>query len=103
MEPSLEIQFVPDEAALAKCVALGTAIAAKLVEVRKAGEEMTKKLAEKPAAKSWKCLVCGHIYEPEKGDPEHGIPPGTRFEDLPNDWTCPLCNAPKAQFEEINE
>jgi flavin reductase (DIM6/NTAB) family NADH-FMN oxidoreductase RutF/rubredoxin len=41
------------------------------------------------------CSVCGYIYDPEKGDPEGGISPGTRFEDLPNDWVCPVCGAPK--------
>lgn len=37
------------------------------------------------------CSNCGYIYRPEKGDPAHGIPPGTPFEDLPDDWVCPLC------------
>jgi rubredoxin len=46
----------------------------------------------------WECLVCGYIYDPEVGDPEHGIPPKTSFEDLPEDWVCPVCNAPKNQF-----
>jgi rubredoxin len=46
----------------------------------------------------WECLVCGYIYDPEVGDPEHNIPPGTRFEDLPDDWVCPVCGAPKDQF-----
>ncbi|NWF86697.1 rubredoxin [Candidatus Bathyarchaeota archaeon] len=46
----------------------------------------------------WECLVCGYIYDPEVGDPERNIPPGTRFEDLPENWVCPVCNAPKDQF-----
>jgi rubredoxin len=41
------------------------------------------------------CPICGYIYDPAVGDPDHGIPPGTAFEDLPDDWTCPYCNAPK--------
>lgn len=45
------------------------------------------------------CSVCGYIYDPEKGDPETGIKPGTRFEDLPADWTCPVCGADKSKFE----
>ena len=47
----------------------------------------------------YKCLACGHIYIPEEGDPEHGIPPGTAFEDLPDDWCCPICGADKSFFE----
>ena len=48
----------------------------------------------------WKCNVCGYIYDPEKGDPDGNIPPGTPFEQLPEDsWVCPLCGAPKDMFE----
>ncbi len=49
----------------------------------------------------WKCKVCGYIYDEELGDSESGIPPGTKFEDLPEDWVCPLCGAPKSEFEEV--
>lgn len=45
------------------------------------------------------CKVCGYVYDPEKGDPDNGIEPGTKFEDLPEDWTCPVCGAGKDQFE----
>jgi rubredoxin len=45
------------------------------------------------------CSVCGYTYDPEKGDPESGIKPGTKFEDLPADWTCPVCGADKSKFE----
>ncbi|MDQ5984476.1 MAG: High molecular weight rubredoxin [Syntrophus sp. SKADARSKE-3] len=45
------------------------------------------------------CNVCGYTYDPAAGDPEHGIKPGTSFEDLPADWTCPICGADKSQFE----
>ena len=44
------------------------------------------------------CPICGYIYDPTKGDPGTGIPPGTAFLDLPPDWTCPLCGAKKGQF-----
>ena len=44
------------------------------------------------------CPVCGHVYDPEKGDPDHGIAPGTKFEDLPADWKCPKCGQPKSAF-----
>ena len=45
------------------------------------------------------CTVCGYVYEPEKGDPDNDIKPGTAFEDLPSDWTCPVCGAGKDAFE----
>jgi flavin reductase (DIM6/NTAB) family NADH-FMN oxidoreductase RutF/rubredoxin len=54
--------------------------------------------APKAALRKYVCQVCGYIYDPATGDPERGIPPGTAFEDLPKDWTCPLCGAPKTKF-----
>ena len=44
------------------------------------------------------CLVCGYVYDPDKGDPEGEIPPGTSFEALPEDWVCPVCGVGKDQF-----
>jgi len=44
------------------------------------------------------CDVCGYVYDPQKGDPENGIAPGTKFEDLPDTWVCPLCSVGKVQF-----
>lgn len=49
----------------------------------------------------YKCSVCGYIYDPVKGDPEGKIPPGTPFEKLPADWTCPVCGAGKSEFEKM--
>jgi rubredoxin len=51
--------------------------------------------------KSWICLICGHVYEEAKGDPDNGIPPGTRWEDVPADWRCPDCAASKDEYEEL--
>ena len=51
-----------------------------------------------PAAR-YVCTVCGYIYDPEKGDPEGNVKPGTRFEELPADWVCPICGAEKDKFE----
>lgn len=45
------------------------------------------------------CAVCGYVYDPEKGDPDSGVVPGTPFEQLPDDWVCPVCGAGKDQFE----
>ena len=47
------------------------------------------------------CQVCGYTYDPAKGDPENGINPGTRFEDLASDWVCPWCGASKEMFEKV--
>ncbi len=49
----------------------------------------------------WECTVCGWVYDPQVGDSSQGIQPGTPFEDLPDDWVCPECGAPKDMFEEI--
>lgn len=50
--------------------------------------------------KKYVCTACGYIYDPAAGDPENGINPGTAFEDLPDDWVCPACGAPKSMFVE---
>lgn len=50
----------------------------------------------------WQCIVCGYVYDPEKGDPANGVDPGTSFEDVPDDWICPECGAPKDQFEKMS-
>jgi rubredoxin len=47
------------------------------------------------------CLLCGYIYDEELGWPNEGIKPGTRWEDIPNDWLCPDCGAMKAEFEMV--
>jgi len=49
----------------------------------------------------WRCTVCGYIYDPEKGDPDSGVKAGTHFEELPDGWVCPICGAPKDQFEKV--
>jgi rubredoxin len=48
--------------------------------------------------KKYVCGVCGYVYDPAKGDAEGNVPPGTSFEQLPDDWTCPVCGAEKDQF-----
>jgi rubredoxin len=50
--------------------------------------------------KSYVCNLCGYVYDPAIGDPDGGISPGTAFEDLPDDWTCPVCGATKDEFSE---
>lgn len=50
------------------------------------------------AMQRYVCGVCGYIYDPAEGDPENGVAPGTAFEDLPDDWVCPVCGAEKSEF-----
>ena len=49
------------------------------------------------------CTSCGFIYDPDEGDPDGGVPPGTSFDDIPDDWFCPVCGARKADFEPYEE
>ena len=49
----------------------------------------------------WECKLCGYVYDSEKGDPDNGLEPGTAWEDVPDDWVCPLCGAGKGEFKEI--
>ena len=51
--------------------------------------------------RSWMCLICGWIYDEEAGLPDEGIAPGTRWEDVPINWTCPECGARKEDFEMV--
>ncbi len=51
----------------------------------------------------YQCIPCGYIYNPEEGDTMSGIDAGTPFEDLPDDWLCPICGVGKDQFEPLNE
>lgn len=62
-------------------------------------EEKTDEIKNEISGKKYKCSVCGYIYDPAKGDPDSGIAPGTAFEDIPDDWVCPICGVSKDQFE----
>lgn len=64
--------------------------------------ENNKKRKESEKMAKYECSVCGYIYDPEKGDPESGVNPGTPFENLPDDWVCPICGAGKDEFEELS-
>ena len=52
--------------------------------------------------KKYVCDVCGWVYDPAVGDPENGIEPGTAFEDIPDDWVCPLCGVGKDEFSPVD-
>ena len=49
------------------------------------------------------CEPCGYIYDPEQGDPDGGIAPGTAFEDIPDDWVCPICSVDKSMFVKVED
>jgi rubredoxin len=51
----------------------------------------------------WRCTVCDYIYDPAQGDPANGVEPGTAWEDVPDDWLCPVCGVGKDLFEEVTE
>ena len=74
---------------------LNLARAAAVACARHAMEASTKQL--------WMCTSCGFIYDPDEGDPDGGIPPGTNFDDIPDSWFCPVCGARKADFEPYDE
>ena len=57
--------------------------------------------ASEPAFKVWQCILCGFVYDEAAGLPSQGIPPGTRWTDVPEDWVCPDCSARKADFEMV--
>jgi rubredoxin len=51
----------------------------------------------------WRCTVCDYIYDPEVGDPDSGVEPGTAWDDVPDDWVCPECGVEKDMFEPVEE
>lgn len=51
----------------------------------------------------YRCVVCGYIYDPEAGDQNSGVKPGTTFEQLPDSWVCPECGVGKDQFEKVTD
>ncbi len=59
--------------------------------------------AKKSAAAKYRCSVCNYIYDPEAGDPDGGIAPGTAFEAIPDNWVCPVCGADKSQFVKVED
>lgn len=77
--PQKEVEFEPEEEKEAG-------------KVTKTSEELGGK---------WKCSVCGYVYDPVKGDPDGGIKPGTPFEEIPDDWVCPVCGAAKKDFNKL--
>lgn len=60
-----------------------------------------KSAENKEESVKYRCAACGYIYDPAKGDPDSGIIAGTKFEDIPDDWVCPVCGAEKQDFEKL--
>ena len=77
-----------------------------MVEDKKEKEEAVGTEPEKAEGsremKKYQCNICGYIYDPEKGDPEGGVPAGTPFDRLPDDWVCPVCGADKSEFSPVD-
>lgn len=59
-------------------------------------------ILEEQTLKKYQCLICGYIYDPAEGDAPKSIPSGTSFDDIPDDWTCPICSVGKEEFKEID-
>ena len=70
-----------------------------MIDVRRRYDTINKKLGRTEAMK-YVCNICGYEYDEEAGDPDNGIEPGTKVEDLPEDWVCPLCGVGKEDFSE---
>jgi rubredoxin len=65
------------------------------------GIAATDSVETEETMKSYMCVVCGFVYDEEKGLPDEGIPAGTKWEDVPETWKCPECGASKEEFEMI--
>ena len=60
-------------------------------------------MTEKKPYNAYKCVICGFIYDEATGLPEEGIPPGTRWKDIPDTWVCPDCGISKSEFEVVSD
>jgi rubredoxin len=63
---------------------------------------ITEEMQADPSTAFWKCTSCGFIYDPQLGDPDGGIDPGTPFEEVPDAWFCPVCGAMKRDFRKMD-
>jgi flavorubredoxin/rubredoxin len=97
---SLTVNYVPQADTLVECRELGMKLAERLNAA-----DATEEAAASPSGSAkgdsmqkYVCDVCGYVYNPKKGDPAAGVAKGTAFEDLPDDWECPLCGVGKDQF-----
>jgi rubredoxin len=68
--------------------------------VLKAVQSKLSPIEESEIMLKYVCTVCNYVYDAEIGDPDNGIPPGTPFDELPDDWICPICGATPEEFEQ---
>jgi rubredoxin len=81
---------------------LTSAVIAPIIGGREPGRKAPGLESVKEAdMKKYVCNVCGYVYDPAAGDPDSGIKPGTAFEDIPEDWVCPVCGAGKDSFDVV--
>jgi flavin reductase (DIM6/NTAB) family NADH-FMN oxidoreductase RutF/rubredoxin len=71
------------------------------VAPEKADEEADRAEERKEPSPSYGCKICAYVYDPTVGDPDNGVKAGTPFDELPDAWVCPICGAPKSEFEKI--
>lgn len=92
VDPEIKCSWNPENSDLEQAAGIADALLS--------GESAS---ADAPAESSgkWKC-PCGYIYDPAKGDPDHGVPAGTPWEKVPDDWTCPVCHLPKSAFTKLD-
>ena len=92
--------YVPTSDDLSECRRLGETVARRLGEVCRGEDPTADKVDSKRSVPMQKfvCDVCGYVYDPAKGDPDHGLAPGTPFADIPGSWVCPLCGVPTSKF-----
>ena len=95
IDENIRSQWNPEEDDLAGIPALVTAL------IGRAEAEAAEESASESTAAQYQCGPCGYIYDPAEGDPDSGIAPGTPFEDLPDDWCCPVCGVSKDMFEKM--
>lgn len=94
IKPEVKSSWNPEEGDFAK-------IPAVVEELTGGAEVKAETPKETPSLPRWQC-PCGYIYDPAKGDPDNGVKPGTAWEDVPEDWTCPVCGLPKDAFKKID-
>jgi anaerobic nitric oxide reductase flavorubredoxin len=92
VKPEVKSSWNPEEDDFAKI--------ADIVKELTGREEAGTASEEEVSLPKWQC-PCGYIYDPAKGDPDNGVKPGTPWEDVPDDWTCPVCGLPKESFVQI--
>jgi len=69
--------------------------------VEKKALEIKKTTFRETIMSKWECRVCGYVYDPMKGDQDNGVKPGTGFENIQEDWVCPVCSAGKDAFDKL--